>query len=98
MGGGVSISYAVPVTPKIQGESAIYRSPQFKDKLCDGLGNLKTMKELLINSGKQYGNLPALGMSGNMQELSLRTKEETRSSILSHIGKLWRGLTRSEAP
>lgn len=98
MGGGVSISYAVPVTPKIQGESAIYRSPQFKDKLCDGLGNLKTMKELLINSGKQYGNLPALGMSGNMQELSLRTKEETRSSISSHIGKLWRGLTRSEAP
>jgi hypothetical protein len=33
MGGTPSIIYAVPVTQKKEGESAIYRFPDFKDKL-----------------------------------------------------------------
>lgn len=35
MGGTPSILYAVPVSQKKEGESAIYRSPIFKDKLHD---------------------------------------------------------------
>ena len=35
MGGGASINYCVPVTQKPEGESAIYRAPGTKDKLCD---------------------------------------------------------------
>jgi hypothetical protein len=33
MGGSPSITYAVPVTQKIEGESAIYRAPEYKDNI-----------------------------------------------------------------
>ena len=62
MGGAPSINYAVPITPKPQGESAIYRSPAQKDKLVDRPEpNLGTMKDILVNSCKKYASLPALG-------------------------------------
>lgn len=67
MGGGASINYAVPVTPKVNGESAVYRAPANKDKLIDGYGECKTMKDILINSGKKYSNNPALGTTSSMQ-------------------------------
>jgi hypothetical protein len=62
MGGVQSINYAVPVTHKVEGESAIYRFPQFKDKLFDRYEDgTRTMKDVFLNSYKQYANLPALG-------------------------------------
>ncbi len=62
MGGGASITYAEPVTQKQPGESAIYRSPEFKDKIhATYRQNLSTMKEVLLNSFKIYAKLPALG-------------------------------------
>jgi hypothetical protein len=55
MGGSASINYAVPVTAKVDGESAIYRFPDFKDKLLDRFQDeLKTMKDIFINSAKVY--------------------------------------------
>lgn len=63
MGATSSINYAVPVTQKIPGESAIYRFPQFKDKLFDRFeDNLRTMKDVLINSYIKYGQQDALGI------------------------------------
>lgn len=35
-GSNSSIEYSVPVTEKKAGESAIYRSPPFKDGILDG--------------------------------------------------------------
>lgn len=70
MGGGVSINYCVPVTQKKEGESAIYRNPLTKDKLYDRPEPaLATMKDILLNSYKQYGNYPALGKSYMIKEL-----------------------------
>jgi hypothetical protein len=66
MGGGASVNYAVAVTPKVNGETAVYRAPASKDKLIDGHGECKTMKDILINSGKKYSNSPALGTASSM--------------------------------
>jgi len=69
MGGGASITYCVPVSQKAEGESAIYRNPLTKDKLYDrpepALG---TMKDIILNSYKLYGNCQALGTSHKMKE------------------------------
>lgn len=63
MGGAQSITYAVPVTQKQPGESAVYRSPEYKDKIHATFGpNLSTIKEVLINSFKIYATSPALGI------------------------------------
>ena len=62
MGGGASINYAEPVTQKQPGESAVYRSPEYKDKIhATYRQNISTVKEALINSFKVYAKLPALG-------------------------------------
>jgi long-chain acyl-CoA synthetase len=62
MGGTPSILYAVPVSQKKEGESAIYRSPIFKDKLHDRPEeNIVTLKDVFINSYKKFANNPALG-------------------------------------
>jgi hypothetical protein len=74
----------VPVSQKAQGESAVYRSPDFKDKLYDRLEpHLATMKDMLINSYKKFANLPALGTNGLMQERSSRTSRESPPLSLS---------------
>lgn len=63
MGGSASITYCVPISQKPEGESAIYRNPLSKDKLLDRPDPaLGTMKEIILNSYKVYGNYPALGM------------------------------------
>lgn len=64
MGGENSITYAVPITQKPEGETAIYRSPYTKDKLYGSpTPELTTIKAIIINSSKQYPNNPALGTS-----------------------------------
>lgn len=68
MGGGSSITYAVPVTQKQAGESPVYRAPEHKDKIHSYLSpNLSTMKDVLINSFKVHAKLPALGTPPNIQ-------------------------------
>jgi long-chain acyl-CoA synthetase len=63
MGGGASINYCTPVTQKPEGESAIYRNTDYKDKLYDRPApNLGTMKEILLNSFKVFPKNPALGI------------------------------------
>jgi len=62
MGGGQSILYAEPVTEKREGETSVYRYPAFKNGPVDAPEeNLKTMKDILINSSKKYANRNALG-------------------------------------
>jgi long-chain acyl-CoA synthetase len=62
MGGAPSICYAVPIGPKKEGESAIYRSPTFKDKLHDRPEeHIVTLKDVFINCYKKFANNPALG-------------------------------------
>ena len=62
MGGGPSINYCVPVTQPAEGESPVFRFPDFKDKLIDHLPAYgKTLKEVMIHSGKAFGHLPAIG-------------------------------------
>jgi hypothetical protein len=55
MGTSASINYAVPITPKVDGESPVYRYPTFRDKLLDRPEeNLFTMKDVLINSANKF--------------------------------------------
>jgi long-chain acyl-CoA synthetase len=62
MGANATINYAVPVTHKVEGESAIYRFPDFRDKLFDRPEDaLYTMKDVLIHSAHKYAQQPALG-------------------------------------
>lgn len=62
MGGGQSILYAEPVSEKKEGETPVYRFPDFKNGLIDAPEkHLKTMKDILINSSKKYANRNALG-------------------------------------
>lgn len=62
MGGGASITYCVPVTQKPEGESSTYRCPSTKDKLYScPTPELNTMKQVILNSLKQFANRPALG-------------------------------------
>ena len=63
MGGNtVSIEYAVPISPKIEGETPVYRFPAFKDQLHDSPdGKLKTMKEVVKNSFAIYAANKMLG-------------------------------------
>jgi long-chain acyl-CoA synthetase len=64
MGGGPSIQYTVPVSQKKEGESPIYRLPEHKHKLLDRPEeHLGTMKDVLINTHKKYGNNQALGQN-----------------------------------
>lgn len=87
MGAEKSITYAVPVTQKLPGESAIYRYPDFRDKLFDRFeDNLRTMKDVLINSATKFANSPCLGKPQLMQEPSLPGTIRVRSSI-SPIGR-----------
>lgn len=63
MGGGASTTYCVPVTQKPKGESSIYRNSKCKDRLLDRPeASLATMKDIILNSVKKYGNNEALGM------------------------------------
>ena len=98
MGGSASINYAVPVTAKVEGESAIYRFPDFKDKLLDRFQDeLKTMKDVFINSANVYAQLPALGIAPATQALlSRRTMPLTSSS--SPTGKCSSRPSRSAVP
>ena len=83
MGAEKSITYAVPVTQKLPGESAIYRYPDFRDKLFDRFeDNLRTMKDVLINSSTKFANSPCLGNPSLMQEPLSRATIRARSSIL----------------
>jgi len=69
MGGAPSICYAVPVTQKKEGESAVYRSPAFKDKLYDRPEpHIATLKDVFINCYKKFANNPALGNDFFKQE------------------------------
>jgi hypothetical protein len=95
MGGGSSINYAVPVTQKVAGETAVYRAPDFKDTLCDGAGQLKTMKSILINSSIKFGILPALGTNHPMQELSSRIRMESPTLNTSPTRRPWIERNRS---
>lgn len=62
MGGGASINYCIPVTQKPEGETSIYRNPLKKDQLYGSpTEQLTTMKAILLNTLKEYGNNPALG-------------------------------------
>jgi long-chain acyl-CoA synthetase len=76
MGGGSSIQYTIPVTQKPEGESAVYRLPEYKHKLLDRPEeHLLTMKDVLINTYKKYGSYEALGISFYIQdELSEQKK------------------------
>lgn len=82
MGGTTtSISYAVPVTQKVEGESAIYRFPDFKDKLLDRFQDeLRTMKDVFLNSANVYAERPALGTLPTTQAPSSRTARPPTSS------------------
>ena len=83
MGAQKSITYAVPVTQKLPGESAIYRYPDFRDKLFDRFeDNLHTMKDVLINSALKFANSPCLGNPSLMQEPSSLSTIRARSNIL----------------
>lgn len=80
MGGTPVINYAEPITQKHEGQSAIYRSPIFKDKLIDRPApNLGTMKDIFINSSKKYADLPALGT--NILYLGRIVKDQNTSNI-----------------
>lgn len=63
MGGQAStITYSVPVTPKKEGETPVYRSPLTRD---NGLSaspdkELKTMQDVLIASARKFKNQPYL--------------------------------------
>lgn len=62
MGTSTSINYAIPITPKVDGESPVYRFPDFSDKLLDRPEDtLHTMKDVLINSARKFAKEPALG-------------------------------------
>ena len=63
MGGNtISIEYAVPVSERKPGETAVYRYPDFKDHLTDGPSeNLKTMKDVVKNSFASFGPSNMLG-------------------------------------
>lgn len=87
MGGGASVNYAVPVTQKVNGESATYRSPLHKDQLIDGYGEHKTMKAILINSAKRYPNNSALGTPLTTQAPSSRTRMVSPPSTTSPTAK-----------
>lgn len=74
MGTTASINYAVPVTPKVDGESPVYRFPDFRDRLLDRPeDNLHTMKDVLINSARKFAKEPALG--------TITRKEQETGSI-----------------
>ena len=63
MGGNtISIEYAVPISPKVEGETPVYRFPAFKDNLVDSPdGKLKTMKEVVKNSFSTFSANKMLG-------------------------------------
>lgn len=63
MGGSASeIRYAVPISDKPEHETAVYRSPEYKDKLLDRPEpHLGTMKDIFINSSNKYRDRRALG-------------------------------------
>lgn len=81
MGGAPSICYATPISPKKEGESAIYRSPIFKDKLHDRPEpHIATLKDVFINCYKKFGEKPALGNDCLRQEQSSGRRTEPKSN------------------
>lgn len=61
-GNNHSILYAEPITNKPEGESPVYRHPNFKKGLIDGpFEGVKTIKQVLINSMKEHATRNALG-------------------------------------
>ncbi len=55
MGASATINYAVPISPKVEGESPIYRFPDFRDKLIDHHDDaLRTIKDVLLNSARKF--------------------------------------------
>lgn len=60
-GNSSSIEYAVVVTEKKPGESAVYRNPQYKDKLLEGPGDIKDMKKAILHSCSQHTKNNCLG-------------------------------------
>lgn len=98
MGSSSSITYAVPITHKIPGESAIYRFPDFKDKLFDRPeDDLRTMKDVFLNSYRKYAHLPALGKRITTQALLSRRREALMLSS-SPTGQLLSRRKRSAVP
>jgi hypothetical protein len=68
MGGAPSITYNWPVTQKKDGESPIYRSPAFKDKLMYlPEEHIHTLKDVFLNVYKKFPNNLALGNPSIMQ-------------------------------
>ena len=62
MGGGPSINYCVPVSQPAEGQSPVFRFPDFKDKLLDHVPQYgKTLQEVMIHSSKAFRDLPAIG-------------------------------------
>lgn len=60
-GNSSSIEYAVPVSEKKPGESAIYRNPLYKDKILDGPGDIKDMKRAILHTCTQHTKNNCLG-------------------------------------
>lgn len=64
MGGAHSkpILYAIPVSEPKQGETAVYRDPEFKDKLIDSsTGGMKTAQEIFVHHFEHSPNRDFLG-------------------------------------
>ena len=79
MGGGSSINYAVAVTKPKEGETAIYRNPDSRERLLECPSEqLKTVKDILINSGKRFADKNALGKLVLIQALLFGKKAPNR--------------------
>lgn len=99
MGGEASINYAVPVTPKVEGESAIYRMPEYKDALRSTKDpNITTLKDAILNTYTKSPNSPALGTTPPTQEGSSKMKRELTPSSTSPTRKPSSEPNRWEAP
>ena len=92
MGGGTSIEYTVAVSEKKPGESQIFRFPEFKDGLLDGPApDIKTIKQAMIHSFKQYGGNNMLGKivreddKEHIDYLSYHQAKEAAVSLASGI-------------
>lgn len=57
-----SILYAEPMTEKPQGETSIYRHPEFKNELTvEAYPGGRTLKDIFIHAKETYGNKNAVG-------------------------------------
>ena len=87
MGGSSSdIRYAVPITDKVEGESPIYRFPDFKDELVDRpQKNITTMKDVVLYACAKFADKNSLGtkfidFSGKI----VRTEQEQHIDYITY--------------